>query len=71
MLANTRTMSVSYTHLDVYKRQIHDIQGRMVARNKISQLSNEITVPEFTGIAIITILNDNKIWESKKVLIMK
>ena len=50
---------------------IHDIQGRLVARNKISQLSNEIAVPEFTGIAIITILNDNKIWESKKVLIMK
>lgn len=50
---------------------IHDIQGRLVARNKISQLSNEIAVPEFTGIAIITIQKDNKTWESKKVIIMK
>ena len=36
-------MSVSYTHLDVYKRQLQDIlfEARLRPRHKISELSEE------------------------------
>jgi hypothetical protein len=50
---------------------IHDVQGRLVARNKITQISNEISVPDFTGIAMITVCNNNRILDSKKVFIIK
>ena len=49
---------------------IHDVQGRLVAINKITQISNEISVPDFTGIAMITVFKDNKIWDSKKIFII-
>ncbi len=50
---------------------IHDVQGRLIARNKITLISNEIPVPDFTGIAMVTVFNNNTIWDSKKVFIIK
>jgi len=50
---------------------IHDIQGRLIKRTKINYPSDEIFVPVFTGIAVVSVFNGNKILTSKKISIIR